>query len=465
MADYQRVIEKLRFRIGLFLALRTAVTVLSVWLLAWGLTVLTLRGAFSVPYGPLLLWGMAGVVVAIATGIVVAVRSAPPESTIRAMLDNHWQCGGLLMTTAEMKNENWPITIPVTPQPKISWNGGKQLGILLCCATFLVASFLVPARVMGTFQSERLIVDSEVKKVAEKIELLKEEKILPPERAESLEQALERLKQEAVGNDPAKTWEALDHLEDAIAKAGAEAAELASREARKAAGAEELAAALDLAKNQMAPLDLKEAMELLARNVKAAAEENALLSEELTEELLEQLKKGELSPEQLKELAQKLGNCKACDLGTLKKLADAKLIDPSMLKKLEGECEGNPKELAELLAQCRDAKSLKELLAQCQMPGRGGVTRGRGDAAMTWTDGSNTDDVKFKEKVLPPGGFTSLKESQLLGLSTADPTAKEPVSTTSGGALSTDNAGRGSARTQVILPEHKKVIQRYFERD
>ncbi len=36
-------------------------------------------------------------------------------------------------------------------------------------------------------------------------------------------------------------------------------------------------------------------------------------------------------------------------------------------------------------------------------PGRGGATRGRGDAAITFGDESDASGLKFKEVVLPPG--------------------------------------------------------------
>jgi hypothetical protein len=72
--------------------------------------------------------------------------------------------------------------------------------------------------------------------------------------------------------------------------------------------------------------------------------------------------------------------------------------------------------------------------------------------------------VAFKEKVLPPAAG-SLKDSQLQGVSVGDPTADKPGEQSAGGALDVSTAGRGSARTQVILPEHRKVIGRYFARE
>ena len=98
-------------------------------------------------------------------------------------------------------------------------------------------------------------------------------------------------------------------------------------------------------------------------------------------------------------------------------------------------------------------------------PGRGGINRGRGDAAMTWQKDVNKDNAAFKEKVLPPAAAASLKQSQLVGISVGDPTSSKPGGGSAGGALGSAQAGGGEARTQTILPEHEKTVQRYFNRE
>ena len=236
--------------------------------------------------------------------------------------------------------------------------------------------------------------------------------------------------------------------------------------AEKAAQAEELAAALDDAHSQMAAAELTKAMKLLAEDVQLAAQENESLDGQLTDEMKKLCESGELTPAQLAELAQALGNCKGRDLAMLGRLCEARLIDPSLLAELRGQCEIDPDALAALLCECNgDGFCLSDALAQCNKPGRGGITRGRGDAAMTWTDGASAENTQFKEKVLPPGAVASLKDSSLQGVSVGDPTSDSPGESTAGGALDTSHAGRGSARTQVILPEHRKAVERYFARE
>ncbi len=463
MDPIEATVIRTRRKIGFFLALRVSLIVLSGWLLVWGTAVLILRGIFGFSREPMY-WGIAGVVAAIVVGIVSGIRRSPSLTTVRAMLDHHWRRGGLMMASAETNSEGWAVSAPQREAPRIHWAAGRQLGILACSAAFLLASFLVPARLLGEFQNHRLQVGQEAQNLAEKIALLKEEKILPPERAESLEQTLERLQQEAQGRDPGKTWEALDHLEQSISKASQEAAEKSAKDAAKSAAAEELASALNQAASQMNPASLKEAMSSLSADVRQALEENAMLAESLPEDLLAGLDAGDLSPEELSKLAKSLGECKSGQLSKLGKLSAAKLISASQLKRAQGECKIDPDGLAKLLSECQGAGELRLCLAQCQKPGKGGVSRGRGDAEMTWTDEASRENVTFKEQVLPPGRAATLKDAELQGVSVGAPVVADGAASAGGGGLDLSTAGRGSARTQVILPEHKKAVQRFFSR-
>ncbi|HVU86484.1 MAG TPA: hypothetical protein VHD36_04140 [Pirellulales bacterium] len=466
MIDHERTIASTRAKIGAVLGVRAFVTALSVWLLTWGTIALVLRAALATPREPLA-WGALGILGAAAFGGVVAHRKQPTIAAVRALLDGHWRCGGLLMAAGDTDTSGWSLhNSAVSAAPRVAWNGRRQCGILSCCALFALFAFVVPARFLEQPNSQRLVVADEVEKLAAKIEVLKEENILPPQKAEALEQALDELERDAAGNDPSKTWEALDHLEQALAKAAAEAAEDKARAAEKAAQAEELASALDDAHSQMAAAELAKAMKLLAEDVQLATKESESLDGALAEAMKQLAEGGELAPAQLAELAQALGNCKGGNLATLGRLCEARLIDPSMLAQLRGQCEIDPDALAALLAACDgEGFCLSDALAQCNKPGRGGINRGRGDAAMTWTDGASAENTQFKEKVLPPGAVASVKDSTLQGVSIGDPTADTPAETTAGGALDTSNAGRGSARTQVILPEHRKAVQRYFARE
>ena len=96
-------------------------------------------------------------------------------------------------------------------------------------------------------------IGGEMQKLAEKVQVLKQEQILPPEKAQVLEKDLDRIRQEALGKDPAKTMEAIDHLEQSFSKSAAEAAESAIKQTEAASRAQELAQALSEAQGQDGP--------------------------------------------------------------------------------------------------------------------------------------------------------------------------------------------------------------------
>ena len=83
----------------------------------------------------------------------------------------------------------------------------------------------MPDRYLPTTDAS-LQIDSEMQKLTEKLQVLKQEQILPPEKARVLEKDLSRIRHEAEANDPAKTMEALDHVEQSFSKAASQAAEV-----------------------------------------------------------------------------------------------------------------------------------------------------------------------------------------------------------------------------------------------
>ncbi|MCI0528433.1 MAG: hypothetical protein L0Y56_13420, partial [Nitrospira sp.] len=174
-----------------------------------------------------------------------------------------------------------------------------------------------------------------------------------------------------------------------------------------------------------------------------------------------------LSPEQLKEISELLGQTKGEIIGRLVELREVGLIDLKALKLAEKLGQYNSSELVAFLKENAENIPVSEILSlwvQGQ-PGKGGITRGRGDAAMTWSDGTSEEGTKFKEQVLPPGSVAALKDNQLIGLSAGTPSVEPVEGPSKSGALNGASAGGGSAFTQVILPRHRGAVKRYFERN
>ncbi len=459
-------IGSFRFRLGCILALRECLRWSFAWIMIWAVAVVAARAVFRIDQS-VLMWGFLGLAVALTAGVLWAARQLPKPNSIRALLDRHGCLGGLLMAAGDTNIGRWSECISNVPLPALRWRLGRQMTLLAMSVAFLAAAFLAPDRSLSFGRETALQIGGGMKKLTEKLQILKQERIIPPEKAEALEKNLERIRKEAQGNDPAKTMEAMDHLEISFSKEAAEAAESAVKQANSAGRMEKLAAAIQTAQSQMDPKQFSDAMKELAKMAEQAAAESEMLDEGLEGELGEACRQGTLSAEQLQALREALGECKDCQMGQIARLIDAQLIDAELLAECEGGGEFDEAELIEALLLCENGDELGDLLAALNcgcLPGRGGISRGRADAAMSWSNGTEKDGAAFKEKVLPPAAVASLKESKLVGVSLGNPTAKNPSGGSTGGALSSTQAGGGEAHSQTILPEHKKAVQRYFDR-
>ena len=369
------------------------------------------------------------------------------------------------MAAGEMDIGPWQRQIASAPMPAIRWRSGRQWMLLVASAAFLIAALLAPDRYLPAGGETALQIGGEMRKLSDKIETLKQERILPPEKAQVLEKDLDRVRQEALGKDPAKTMEAIDHLEQSLSKTAAAAAESAVKQTETASRTQELAEALQAAQGQMDPEQCREAMKELARMAEQAAAESQSLADGLSDELREALQQGALTDEQLRRLCKSLKQCKECQRAKIAKLIEAKLVDAAEIECCDKAGEGDEAALVEALCQCKNGKQLAESLSCGGLPGRGGTNRGPAPAVMTWQKTVSKENTAFKEKVLPPAAVASLKKSRLVGVSVGDPASAKPAGGSSGGALGSAQAGGGEAHAQIILPEHEKTVQRYFNRE
>lgn len=468
--DQDKVLVGFLAKAAWILFLRHVLPLAAGWCFAWGVAVLVLRTVVGFN-SPALVWGSAGLVAIAAASAVLAYRRVPSRESARALLDHHSLCGGLLMASSEVGLGVWQERIPPLVMPRLRWRGRRTWGLFAAACAFVAISFAVPQRYVTSMSRRPLNVESEVADLQRKIEILEEEQVLEPEQATEMAKKLERVAAEARGEDPAKTWEALDHLDEAVTAAARQSAEEALAKTEKAAKAESLARGLGEAAADLDPAALSQAMEKLAELVNKAAADNEALRSALGEEMCSACQAGSLDLGQCKELAACLGQCKEGLAGKLARLAEAGLISPQALDKIAelGQCDGTG--LAEFLKEGEGAglglscsEQIDLWLAE-GMPGQGGVDRGRGDAPMTWTDPSSEEGVDFTEQALPPASVAALKENRLVGVSIGAPTVEAPADPTGQGGLDGAAAGGGSAHVHTVLPRHRGSVKRYFERE
>lgn len=455
IADFRQTLA------GLYL-LRYGLVALTIWAFVFGTTVLALRAMVGLSRLDLL-WGLASLPIVLAPAVWLALKRLPTRERVRAVLDHHGRCGGLLMAGAEQETRDWQSSIPEVRKPKLQWRGGWSSVAFALSMAFVAICFLVPHWIAAMGPS-RLDINREVERLQEQLDVLQKEKIVEAERAEALKVTLDQLKRDASGKDPIKTIEALDHVNEQVKKAGEEAAEKANKKMEEMGRAQALNEALQKNGDKLNAEQMKDAMKHLAALMKKAAEENELLEGALDAETMEAIKKNKLTPEMLKKIAEALKDGMKGTEIKIAKLVKAKILDADALKKADkaGKCD-----CAALAAYLKenggDSEATDKLLDDND--GKGGTNEGDGKSKLTFGDESTEDGVKYKEEELPPSEQQNLRDSQLSGISQGAPNiGKEKAEKGKSGALTGANAGGGSAATQTVLPRHKGAVERYFDR-
>ncbi len=464
-------VRRFRRRVALFSALAMWARGLVLFSFLWGTAVMALRAGFDAPRG-LLLWGLAGALPIAAAALVLGLRRRPAAGAVRALLDRHSAGGGLVMAAGEVELGGWRDRIGGVTVPRLA--GRYPWGPLGAGAAFVAAAFLVPVAPAGPLAERPLQIGDEVARLTERVELLEQEGLLAEAEAERFARELESLREEASGEDPAVTWEALDHLQELTDGTAAEVAEAALTEGEQLAAAAAVAEALSEAGDEAGGELMAEAMaELSALTARAAAESRLLegtLAAELGAAASDQLDLGRLLDALERgqgSLSDKLDRLHAGGLIDLETLLTAqRSLEGGDLDQLADFLEDNGLEAAG--GYCRGGRpgTGRPGAGQGSRPGRGGVSRGRGDAPMTWKDPSPEEGAKWRPQVLDPSSLAALRQSHLLGLTAADPGQLEPDAPIAAGAgLDPQPGGGGGATTHTLLPRHRGAVRRYFDRD
>ena len=453
----EKAIRWFRIKLATFLVLKKILAVATVWGLLWGTAVIVLRATIGMPR-LLLLGGGIGLLMALGVAVILALRQIPTRSAVRASLDKHSGSGGLMMAAETVELGSWGKQMPQIHRPRFGWHGGVSWARFTGAVVFVCISLLIPQGFVEISKAHPLDISEEVNQLAVGIDVLKEEEIIELAQAETLEEKLDQLQAEASGEDPVKTWEALDHLTDMLSQEATEAAEDALSETERLNEAETLAEGLMNEASEMDAKLLAEAMTTLSGMVQKATEENALLAAQLLD--LEDNADAR-TPEQLKEIAAALRLSKQDIIDRLTKLNAVNLIGLETLKACEklGQCDSAG--LAAFLAENSEHMSVSACIGGwC----RGGINRGPGHAPMTWSDGTAEEGAKFNAEILPLSDIASLQDSEIFGISAAAPSVETSSLPQGAGRLNSATAGGGSSVTQTVLPRHKAVVKRYFER-
>ncbi len=451
-------VRRFRRRLYRLLFLERALRHLAAAGFLWGALALAARSGLGADLAQLTPWGLVAAGVALVAAGVLAKRNLPPPAAVRTLLDRRGELGGLLMSTDELALGPWSERLAEPVLPRLRWRSGPSLALFAGAAAFVVLATLLPVAPLDA-EPRTVAVGEEVEELARRVEVLEEEGLLDEEESERLTEELQNVAESDPGEDPARAWEALDHLRELTEETAAEAAETALTEGEQLAAASAVAEALaDESAGDAAAGDPElrlAALAELAALTARAADETRLLDPSLAQQLRDAAASGELE-----RLAEALGASREELAQKLRQLRQAGLLDLEKLLEAQRSLKGQDEALAEFL----DENGLEAAGAMCRgRAGRGGVDRGRADAPMIWRDPITGVGVRFEEETLSAASLSSLERSGLIGLSATDPTSAE-ARPGGGGSGGTVAAGSGAANTQTVLPRHRRAVERFFNR-
>jgi hypothetical protein len=374
--------------------------------------------------------------------VVCRLRAYTPDQLV-ALADSLAGGDGLLLAAVERPGTEWAdstrlSTIADRPLPVL--RASRRWRVVALAATFLAAMLLLPQRQPAAAAST-LLASQMADDVAASVAELKARQVLTPDEEKKLDEEIAQLRRGAAKRMDESSWEAADAMKERLA------AELAAKRDAVAWAQESLARFA--AARAGGAADAQRASGATAGELTAA---------------LEQLAKSgmlEGAPAELGDLASGRTSLPT-DAAALAKLAEA-------LGKYLGGRRGDLARAASGLRGQRfdpDEFQLADELGagvggEGDEPGRGGVTRGRADAPLTWGNETQPFD-RFKAQELPPGVARGPDDWAPVAQLPGAPRSSSRVNTSSTGRAYADTAGQEAWR-RSLAPRHQRAVRKYFD--
>lgn len=424
-----------RLRIGLFL---------DAWpqwaagaLLAAGCAALVCR-LFVPAADPYLYWLLAAPALAILPAAVVSIRRAYRPEEVLAIVDALTGGDGAVLTLAERHDQAWSHASQLERAAHAAlprFRLWRRLVVIAPSLAFLVIALLLPQRTPAAGVSP--IADDVVAGLSAALKELQSHDLVTPEEEKQLQQEIERVRKAAQERMDASAWEAADAVREKMASNAA-----AKRDA--ASWAQEALARFSAAGGAGGNTDAASAKAELSKALEALAKSGALAGAPV--DLQKMIASGKFSG----------------DAAALGKLA-------ASLAQYLGDVQGRLGELGDFggrgsrfdPAEFAAAGEGEDAAAGGDLPGRGGVTRGRADATLTYGQESLPAE-RFKAQALPPGYVRSPDDwAPVVNMPGAPIVAPEAGGRAAARAYAED-AGQAAWR-RTLAPRHQSAVKKYFK--
>ena len=336
----------------------------------------------------------------------------------------------------------WPVRIRAT----------RPAMLLAMVGAMLAAAMVIPVADAGAFRRRAIEAPADAEIVSRWVDELQREEAIDERSASEVNERIE-----AILERPRDAWYEHATLEAAGTLREQTAAELAAL-ARNLAAAEQAAASLAASpagseKHRDSQALAAAARQLALGGMRPAGDAGEKLGKEAAEAL------ADLSPEQLRELAAAL----RANRSKLKAaLARAANFDLAALGP-DSDCEGCKP--CGICQECREGKPCKKgACAACSRAGRGGISRGPGEAPMK--AGKEEDlGATRRELVTAPTDVERSAAGELLDVIDAEHAVDESAyaGPQAGGTIAPAADGGGPSRVDNLLPREQDAVRRFFK--
>ncbi len=337
----------------------------------------------------------------------------------------------------------WPAPVTGKIAWPVRWRWQRPLAVLLFTVAMFVLATLVPISLGGTSKKHVIEKPTAVMDVEKWVQELRREESADEKSLEDVEKKIADLLQR-----PSENWYEHGSLEAAGNLKEQTASELREL-AENLADAERAASAMQ-AMGDSIPQAVKDS---LTKGLQEAAQGLTAGGMKPNEQLLQQLQQmhpselGKLSKEQMKQLAEQL----AKNSEALKKsLAQCPNFDPSGIPS-EGDGDGDGE---------GDGKGKKK-----GRPGKGGISRGRGDAELTLSNDETNLDTKKTDTLksmldaerAAPGDTLAVTD----GKHEVDKNAYQGPK--QGGGINGTGDGGTAVWQDSLMPSERATLKKYFK--
>jgi hypothetical protein len=350
------------------------------------------------------------------------------------------------LTAASAGVGAWPSPPPSTQTAwPVTWQWQRPVAAVALIAAMLGLAAWVPIAGAVALRTHTIEKPTDARMVEQWMEELEAAEFVDERTAEEVDRKIKQLTER-----PAEQW--YEHASLEAAGTLKEQTAAAMRELAENLSAAERAAATTQAMQASLPQPLREALtKELAAAIKGLELGQLQPAGDLAQ-LLEQLRStelGQLSPEQLEALAKRLAANRAALHQALSQCQGFKLSE------CEGMCQGTG---------CEKCGGAGCKLGIGQLPGQGGLTRGRGDAELSFGQENDLGTTRL-ERLAAELDTERAVPDVVLAVLDGEHDVDESAYTgpQAGGAIANDGDGGAAVQVDAFLPAEQAAVKRFFK--